>query len=234
VRTLAGLLEVPVERVAEITAQNARRLFGLDRVAALGPGRIVYPLKNALYLNLTNRCTLACSFCLKHRGHRIGEHSLALQQEPTAAQVIAALQEALATSRPAEVVFCGIGEPLLRLTELLAVGRWLKQQGLRVRVNTDGLANLVHGRDVVPDLVGVVDAIRVSLNAHEATSYARLCRPPDPERAFMAVGEFIRRCAALLPEVVATAVQVPGVQPEQVRTLAESMGARFQLRPYLE
>jgi TatD DNase family protein len=102
-----------------------------------------------------------------------------------------------------------------------------------VRVNTDGLASLVHGRDAVADLVGAVDALSVSLNAPDAATYERLCRP-SAAGAHEALRAFVRSAVGRIPEVTATAVAVAGVDMEECRKLAEALGARFRAREYNE
>jgi len=228
-RALAHLRGLPVEETAARCAENTRRLFGLDALDRLD-GEVAYRLGGGLYLNLTNRCTLACRFCLKRAGYALGRTPLGLRVEPGLAEVRAAVLAELARGPADEVVFCGLGEPLLRLELVCALGAWLRGQGLRVRVNTDGLASLVHGRDVVPELVGAVDAVSVSLNAPDGVRHARLCPSAHGEAAFPAVCAFIRRAAELLPEVVASAVRQPGLDLEACAALARSLGATFRVR----
>ena len=133
-----------------------------------------------------------------------------------------------------EVCFTGFGEPTRRLEVLLDLTRRLKAAGVsRVRVDTDGLASLREGRDVVPELAAAgVDALSVSLNAADADTYARICPSPHGGAAFAAVQDFIRRAARLIPDVAASAVALPGLAEEPCRRLAESLGARFRWRPY--
>jgi TatD DNase family protein len=133
-----------------------------------------------------------------------------------------------------EVVFCGYGEPLLRLDLIREVAAWLKGQGITVRVNTDGLANLVHGRNVLPELSGLVDVVSVSLNAADSATYAELCRPPGGTDAFPAVCDFIREATRHIPTVIATAVALPGLDTIPIRRLAESLGATYRERPYAD
>src|SRR3989338_6259560 len=120
---------------------------------------LAYQIENRLYLNITFRCTLACRFCPKFNGsYTVHEYDLTLCQRPTAAQVIRAIGDSRQFS---EVVFCGFGEPTLRLKLLLQVADYIKTGGGRVRINTDGLANRVHKRNVLPELAGCVGAMSV-------------------------------------------------------------------------
>ncbi|RMF86675.1 MAG: radical SAM protein [Nitrospirae bacterium] len=203
----------------------------METAATPAEGRIAYPIRGALYLNLTNACTLRCRFCPKHQGSWVvGGHPLELARGPAFEEVVAAVGD----PRPyREVVFCGLGEPTLRLGLLLRVADWLKGQGVaRVRLNTDGLANLVHGRDVTPELAGRIDAVSVSLNAQDEATYVRHCAPPLPG-AYAACKAFIRAATAHVPEVVATALEgLPGVDVEACRRIAEGLGARYRRRTY--
>jgi TatD family-associated radical SAM protein len=189
---------------------------------------VSYRIGDNLYLNITDRCTLACRFCPKHNGsHHVHDHDLALDHRPTVEEVIDGI------GCPAdyrEVVFCGFGEPTLRLKPLLAIARHVQARGGRVRVNTDGLANLVHKRDVLPELGSCVDALSISLNADTEALYRRHCQPALPG-SFQAVLDFISRAPRHVPEVYASAIDgLPGVDIAACRDLVEQRGARFRRR----
>ncbi len=194
-----------------------------------------YVLGDALYLNLTSACTLACAFCPKIRDGDwvVGGFDLRLAREPAADEVWEAALRAGIQGR-SEVVFTGLGEPTRRLAVLLDLSRRLRAAGvLRVRVDTDGLASLREGTDVAPLLAAAgVAAVSVSLNAADAETYARLCPSRYGAAAYEAVKEFIRRCVGTLPDVAASAVALPGLSETACRTVAESLGARFRWRPY--
>ena len=196
------------------------------------PGEIAYRIDSALYLNLTNACTLRCRFCPKHNGEwEVKGHGLELDRGPTFEQVVAAMGDPTAYR---EVVFCGLGEPTLRLGLLLRVARRLKETGVaRLRLNTDGLANLIHRRDTTPEMAGLIDAVSVSLNAQDEATYIRHCDPARPG-AYAACKGFICAATAHIPEVVATALDgLPGVDVEACRRIAEDeLGARFRRRIY--
>jgi TatD DNase family protein len=149
--------------------------------------------------------------------------------EPEPAEV---LQEISDPSRYDEIVFCGYGEPTVRLEEMLEIARALKACGAYIRLNTDGHAALIHGRDILPELKGLIDEISVSLNAANADEYVRLMRPEKGAVAFTAVQQFIRRAVELGFDVTATAVAVPDLQIEPIRELAESLGAKWRTRRY--
>jgi GTP 3',8-cyclase len=196
---------------------------------------LAYPLGDGLYLNLTSACTLACSFCPKIRDGDwvVGGFDLRLGRPPSADEVWAAALAAGLEPRT-EVVFTGLGEPTHRLPVLLDLVCRLKAAGVRrVRLDTDGLASLREGRDVVPELAAAgLDAVSVSLNAADAASYAHHCPSRFGEAAYDAVKGFIRSAAERIPDVAASAVALPGLVEAECRAVAEALGARFRWRPY--
>jgi TatD DNase family protein len=227
---VAAIKGLSVDDVARITTQNAVRLFRLG--SDLEGGRIAYPIRDSLYLNITNRCTLACTFCAKRKDWSVKGHYLMLEREPDTAEILACLDPVWRKYR--ELVFCGYGEPLLRPQIVEEVARTMKNRGMTVRVNTDGLANLVHGRDVTEALAGVVDLYSVSLNAPDAGVYASICPSRHGEQAYEAVKRFIISAKASA-DVVATAVAIPGLDIDAIRRVAEiELGVRFRARPFNE
>jgi TatD DNase family protein len=229
-RAIAEIKGLTIEDVGRITSLNVKDLFGFD--GAETEVKIAYPIRHSLYLNITNRCTNQCTFCAKFRSYKVKGHYLELSVEPTFDEVISAVGE---PTQYNEVVFCGYGEPLLRLDLVKDVARWLKSKGVKVRINTDGLANLVYGRNILPELKGLVDSISVSLNAENAERYVKLCRPPQGETAYEAVKSFIKEARAYIPEVQATVVTLPGVPVDRCREIAEKeLGVKFRAREYNE
>jgi TatD DNase family protein len=196
---------------------------------------LAYVLTDALYVNLTSACTLACTFCPKIRDDDwvVGGFDLKLVGNPTADEVWVAIGRAGLLGR-SEVVFTGLGEPTRRLDVLLALSRRLVAAGCaRVRVDTDGLASLREGQDVAPLLAAAgVNAVSVSLNAPDAATYARICPNRFGESAYDAVREFIRSAVRCIPDVAASAVALPGLSERDCRAVAEALGARFRWRPY--
>ncbi len=226
---VAELKGLSLEDIARITTLNAERLFGIGRREQ--SGAIAYRIRDSLYLNITNRCSNRCSFCAKFSDFFVKGHFLKLDHEPSFAEVMEAVGD---PSGYDEIVFCGYGEPLLRLDLVVQVATALKARGCRIRINTDGQANLVHGRNILPELAGLVDTVSVSLNAADAATYAHLCRTPYGEAAFPAVCSFLRDAGKHIPTVVASAVTLPGLDIEPVRILAEALGVVFRKREYAD
>lgn len=215
--------------VARITTLNAWQLFGLGSEDTAT--KIAYSIRNSLYLNITNRCTNTCIFCPKFKDFTVKGHQLRLPHEPTAAEVLAAIGDPRGYD---EVVFCGFGEPLLRLDLIKEVAARVKALGMKTRINTDGQANLVHGRNILPELAGLIDAISVSLNAAEAETYLEICNSRYGAAGFKAVQEFLRLAPAHIPSVTATAVALPGLDIQACRDLARELGVEFRARDYNE
>jgi len=227
---VAELRGLTLEDVSRITSLNAKLLFGVGEEAPRG--KIVYQIRNSLYLNITNRCSNLCTFCWKNASFVVKGHDLELSREPDADELLRAVGD---PKEYDEIVFCGFGEPLLRLDLVKTVAAELKKKGARIRIDTDGQANLVYGRNILPELKGLVDSISVSLNAESAEKYHRLCRSPFGLKGFQGVVDFIREAKKVIPEVTATAVAMPGVDLQACRRLAEQeLGAKFKRRAYDE
>jgi len=189
---------------------------------------IAYTLRDSRYLNITNRCTLRCEFCPKFNGMwTVQNYPLRLDHEPSIDDIIAA------TGNPEdyrEIVFCGLGEPTLRLYTLLDAATRLRQRTKRIRLNTDGLANLVYGRDVTPDMEGLIDALSVSLNAQDAETYNRHCRPKLPG-AYDAMLDFVKCAREFVPEITLTAIDgLPGVDMAACEKIAQGLRVGFRRR----
>ena len=226
---VAELKGLTLADVARITTRNTAQLFriaGMDYHATLA-----YKIRNSLYLNITNRCSNRCTFCAKFEDFTVKGHQLLLDHEPTAAEVLAAIGS---RSDFDEVVFCGYGEPLLRLDLVKEVAAVLKSRGTKIRINTDGQANLVYGRNILPELAGLADTVSVSLNAADAATYGALCNTPFGDIGFQGVCDFLQEAVRHIPNVVATAVTVPGVDIAAVKRLALSLGVQFREREYAE
>jgi len=226
---MAEVKGLTLEDVARVTTKNVCDLFGIrlwDQST-----KIAYKIRNSLYLNITNQCSNRCSFCAMFDDFTVKGHNLLLDSEPSLEEIMHAVGQPEGID---EIVFCGYGEPLIRLDIVVKAARELKGRGYRIRINTDGQANLVHGRNILPELAGLVDSISVSLNAPDADTYGQICNTPYGAQGFAAVCDFIRLAQQHIPQVVASAVTVPGIDIGACRSLAESLGAEFRVREYAE
>lgn len=207
--------------------------------------KIVYRFGNGVYINLTNRCPNLCTFCIKTKW-KLDFHGNNLnlaQGEPTAAEVVAALAQELPRGPFQEVVFCGYGEPTMRLDVLLFVAQTLKGWAAQskyppflVRLNTNGLGNRVNQKDIVPLLRPVLDIVNVSVNTADEEEWRRIMRPaPGFEDGFESVWDFLRRCVeAGFDKVVASCVEGVVAEPDRVKQAAAQIGAAFYLRSFLD
>ena len=227
---VAELRGIAREDLDRILRHNFETLFRLRRRDAQDrEDTIAYEISDSIYLNLTNRCTCSCRFCDRLGGCRVAGYDLTLRREPSAAELLAAIGD---PTRYRQIVFCGYGEPTLRLDVIKEVAAELKAAGAATRLNTNGHAELIHGRDVLPELTGLIDEISVSLNAANEEDYLAWCLPDFGAESFEAVKRFIRRAVESGFDVTATAVDLPGLELEEVRRLAESLGAKWRKRYY--
>jgi TatD family-associated radical SAM protein len=189
---------------------------------------LAYSIGHNLYLNVTDRCTLRCAFCPKHATQpRVHGYDLSSGARPEVSDILAALG---APAGYSEIVFCGFGEPTLRLKLVLKASDYIQSRHGRVRINTDGLANLVHKRDVVPEFAGRIDALSVSMNAHNESVYNRHCRPAL-RGSYQAMLSFLERAPRYVSEVTATAIDgLQGVDIAACRRLARQRGVQFRRR----
>lgn len=200
---------------------------------------ISYEYEGALYLNLTNRCDCACVFCLRHNGHKgsIYADDLWLEHEPSREEILNdVLKRDLSGYR--ELVFCGFGEPMFRWDDDVWLIDELKARGVKlppVRINTNGHANRILGRDMTPELQGRVDVVSVSLNGATAEEYTAVTKPSTGAQGWGDMLEFTRRAVKYVPTVMMTIVNKDKTaeEIETCRALAESLGAKLRVREYI-
>lgn len=191
---------------------------------------LVYQIGHALYLNITNRCTNACSFCVRFQSNVLRGYDLRLEKEPTTEEVISAIGNPTGYR---EIVFCGYGEPLLRLPEVISISKYIYEHNVPVRINTNGQGNIIHQRNVVPEFAPFVSTVSISINAENEENYRRVCKPVFGRETYQKVKEFILECKKLIPRVMVTAVAVPGIDVQKVKVLAgQELKVAFKLRYY--
>ncbi len=226
---LASLKKLSFEDVARITQLNFKLLFGIGEKKE--KGKIAYPIRYSIYLNKTNRCTSECVFCVKNFRDYVKGHYLRLEDEPSADEIISAIGD---VKKYKEVVFCGYGEPTLRLDIIKDVSKWVKSKGVNVRIDTNGHGNLIHKRSIASELKGLVDSISISLNAENAEKYEQLCKPAYGVKTFDEVKKFIIECTKNIPDVSVTALDMKSIDIEKCRQIASELGVGFRLRKYDE
>lgn len=195
---------------------------------------IFYKFGNGLYVNVTNRCPCGCVFCIRQNGDSVGDaQSLWLEREPTVEEIISDFERTDKTGC-AEVVFCGYGEPLERLDAVLETCRYIRgNTDMKIRINTNGLSDLINSRPTAQFLKGLVDTVSVSLNASNKEEYNRVTRPAFGEDAFEAMLKFAQDCKAYVPEVIFTVVDIISEEEiEACRLLAEKIGIPLRIRAY--
>ncbi len=199
---------------------------------------ISYEVGNNLYLNITNQCPCACTFCIRnHADGAYGSDPLWLEHEPSMEEIIADLSARNLDSY-SEIVFCGYGEPTCRLDVLLETAQWLRRTltgSTRLRINTNGLGDLINSRSIADDLCAVIDVISVSLNAGTKDEYMKVTRPKY-DNAFEAMQKFTADCVKNgSSEVVMSVVDViPEEQITASREIAEKLGATLRVRVFDE
>lgn len=198
---------------------------------------ISYEVGKNLYLNLTNQCPCACTFCIRNNSDgAYGSDPLWLEHEPTMEEIKADLSKR-DISAYNEVIFCGFGEPTCRLDALLETAKWLKSncETVKFRLNTNGLGDLVNNRPIAEELCEIIDTISISLNAGTKDEYMKVTRPKF-ENAWEAMHKFTADCVNTgKSQVVMSVVDV--ISPEQIeasKEVAESLGAVLRVRTYDE
>lgn len=202
---------------------------------------LVYLLDNKIYINLTNRCTNNCIFCLRNDKDDVCGQKLWLDTEDFAASdVIEQFQSVLkkaGTSFKNEAVFCGYGEPLLKLEILKETAGWIKKNypEIKTRINTNGHANFVYKKNIVPELAGLIDEISVSLNAPTGEEYDELSRPKF-EHAYEEAKNFIKCCSdAGIKTVTSIVENYKGrhLDIEACQKISEDLGAKLRVREWI-
>lgn len=193
---------------------------------------ILYEVGEGLYVNLTNKCPCACTFCIRNEGDgAYGSDSLWLEHEPSYEEVVEAFKH-FNLSKYKEIVFCGYGEPLTRVEAIVQICDYIRSiSDIQIRVNTNGLGDLIHGKSISPLLEGKLDVVSISLNAPNAEDYLKVTKPKFGMGSFEAMLSFAAECKKYVPEVVFTVVDcIPQEQIEASRKIAEEVGVQFRVR----
>lgn len=198
--------------------------------------KLVYPVHTGLYLNLTNRCPCACTFCIRQKDEKFYvQDSLWLEHEPNFEEVKASLL-AEDLNKYSEFVFCGFGEPTEALDLLLETSKFLKSKTDKpIRINTNGLGNLINKKNITPLFEGIIDAVSISLNSSDAKIYEKNVRPIYKEEAYPALIEFTREVRRYVPNVTMTTVSttITHEDEENCRKLCEQLGVKYRIREFV-
>ncbi|MBE0429373.1 MAG: radical SAM protein [Thermoleophilia bacterium] len=196
---------------------------------------ITYRAKGNIYLNITSRCPSDCAFCLAKFTDKVYGYDLKLAREPDLDEVLGGLELAFSEGPAAEVVFVGLGEPSVRLDLVLEVVRWCRPRRIRTRLVTNGHGQLINPeREVVRELaLAGLNAVSISLVAHNPEVYNQVCRPLF-SNGFSEAVRFAQECVSSGIETELTFIDLPEVDIEDCRNIAERTGARFRLRPLID
>lgn len=243
--TIAAEKNIGKKKLDGLTVQNTVNLFSLEGVEGFYPA-VAYQIRNSVYINLTNKCTNRCTFCPKYQGGKnnfcVKGYNLKLKKEPSSSEVISSVFRYYNFN---EIVFCGLGEPTLRIETLKEVAKAIKNKvkgenmetkPVKIRLDTDGLANAVYGRNIAAELEGLVDSVSISLNAQNAETYNALCEPglinkiDKKTGAYEAVIDFVKESKKYIRNVTVTAIDLPGVDTEYIENIAKNIGVNYKTR----
>ncbi len=199
---------------------------------------ITYICGNSLYINLTNRCSNSCAFCVRDKHDNVnGQDDLWLEREPAVEEIKEDIKRRNLSDFDM-VVFCGFGEPFMRFDDCLAVAKWIKEVygDIKIRVNTNGQGSLIAGRDITPEMKGYFDIVSISLNTDTAEKYQILCQSDFGQEAFYGLIEFAKNAKKYVSEVIFSVVDrtVTAEEIESCRKIAKDCGVTFRVRDYIE
>ena len=198
---------------------------------------ITYEVDTGLYVNVTNKCTNRCEFCIRNNGDgAYGSDSLWLEREPGREEILESIFSR-DLSGYTEIVFCGYGEPAVRLSDCRAIALAIKEKypDMKVRINTNGHSDLILGMDTAWMYEGAFDTVSISLNTPTAEGYNRLCHPAFGPRSHKALLDLARRLSTLVPKVMLSVVKETLTDDElsECRRLSDTVGAELKVRTYI-
>ena len=195
---------------------------------------ILYVYKDKVYLNITNKCPCACTFCIRSKKDAIGDASnLWLNHNPSFEEVKAAI-DAFDFNGYNEIIFCGYGEPTNSFDVLVKTAQYIRSKlGIKIRVNTNGLGSLVNGRDISAELCSNVDSVSISLNCSNKEDYLKTVRPKFGIDSFDEMLDFAKKCRALTENVALSVVDVIGEEEvKKKKKIAEGLNIPLRVRKY--
>lgn len=226
---ISELRGVSPDDLARITTLNCNNLFGFPEID-LSP-KAVYKIRDSIYINTTKSCTNKCTFCVKFSSDIVKGHNLKIDKDPGVGEVLKEIKCVSGDSK--KVVFCGLGESMLRFDFVKEVASQLKKDGFFIRIDTNGQGNIINKRNVLPELNGIVDSICISLNAQDEKTYNDVCKPEFSGNVFAAVIDFIKEAKKYIPNVIVTYVDVVDVDKVAMEQLVNDLGVQLRVR-YLD
>ena len=193
---------------------------------------ILYDYEDSLYINLTNKCPCACVFCIRKETDYVGNSdSLWLDHEPTVEEVKKEFKN-FDLNKYEEIVFCGYGEPLVRINEVVEVAKYIRSiSNIKIRVNTNGLSDLIHNKKTAQMLKDNIDAVSISLNAPNKVKYNEVTKPKFGEKSYEALLDFATDCKKYIKEVNFSVVdEINEKEIQESKELAESMNIPLRVR----
>lgn len=193
---------------------------------------IIYRIGSKAYINLTNKCSNNCDFCVRKSKEKFNDYYLWLEKEPTAEEVVEKVKD---FEDCGEFVFCGFGEPLYKLDNIIEIANYLKQKGKKTRINTNGQAGLICGENTAKRIKGKIDVISISLNASNAKEYQKICHSIFGEKGFYAMLDFAKECHEQGTRTIFSIVDSIGKDEiEGCKELAEKLNIELRIRKYIE
>ena len=196
---------------------------------------IIYRYKEHVYFNITNKCPCRCTFCIRSHGNTVGDaENLWLEHEPSVEEVIAEFEKTDVAPYE-EIVFCGFGEPTERLDALLEIAKYLKAHYDKpIRINTNGLGDLIWNEDITPKLAGLIDTISISLNTPDAKRYQEIVRSKFGDGSFEAMLKFAKDAKRYVPKVVLSTVETTITREEEAKcqAICDELGVTYRIRPF--
>ncbi|MFN4111027.1 MAG: TatD family nuclease-associated radical SAM protein, partial [Ignavibacteria bacterium] len=231
-------LKIITEKIAELqglTSDDIVRstnfsVYKLYKIGKLPEVSFTYQIGNALYINVTNRCNADCVFCDRKGYASVVGYNLKMPKnmEPPAEVYINEIGD---PQKYSEIVFCGFGEPTIRIDIIKEVAKYVKEKGGRTRLNTDGHGNYINKRNILPELAGLIDSVSISLNSADPDQYAQLMQ--IDKSMFYEMVNFTKEAKKYIPQVVMTIVDLKEVDEEKARKFAEEeLGVKFRSREY--
>ena len=227
--------QVQPQKQAQPQNQNKNNQNGKGNKEENRKDTYLYTLDGNLYVNLTNKCSNGCDFCVRNeRSSYYGNYLWLRNGDPTVEKVIAAANGFGDLKRFKEVVFCGFGEPTYKVAEMVALCDFFHEKGLKTRLNTNGQGNLINKRDIVPDLKGKIDFVNISLNASCVEKYQPICRSQFGEAGFAGLIDFAKLCRKEGVDCRFSIVDCIGEEEvEACKRLAESIRIPLYVRKYI-